>query len=38
MKSQRDLRNYGNKESRNWEYEEIYIIEIENKYHRVVEL
>ena len=38
MKLQRDLLNCGNKESRNWDYEEIYIIEIENKYHRVVEL
>ena len=38
MRWQRALRNFGNKESQNWEYEETYIIEFENKNHRVVEL
>jgi len=37
MKLQRDLLNCGNKESRNWEYEETYIIEFEKK-HIIVEL
>ena len=33
-----DSRNYGIKESRNWEYEETYFIEFEYLNHRVIEL